>query len=35
LKEIVFKLTPQGVIRGRILDEDGEPLVEGQCMVWA
>jgi hypothetical protein len=25
LKEIVFKLTPQGVISGRILDEDGEP----------
>lgn len=26
LKEMVFKLTPQGVISGRILDEDGEPL---------
>src|SRR5260370_34199317 len=26
LKEIVFKLTPQGVISGRILEEDGERL---------
>jgi hypothetical protein len=26
LKEIVFKLMPQGVISGRVLDEDGEPL---------
>ena len=36
LKEIVFKLTPQGVISGRILDEDGEPLtnVAVQCMVY-
>jgi hypothetical protein len=36
LKEIVFKLTPQGVISGRILDEDGEPLanVAVQCMTY-
>jgi hypothetical protein len=36
LKEIVFKLTPQGVISGRILDEDGEPMmnVAVQCMVY-
>ena len=36
LKEIVFKLTPQGVISGRILDEDGEPLanVAVQAMVY-
>jgi hypothetical protein len=36
LKEIVFKLTPQGVISGRILDEDGEPLgnVAVQCMMY-
>lgn len=27
LKDVVFKLTPQGVISGRVLDEDGEPLV--------
>lgn len=26
LKEIVFKLMPQGVISGRVLDEDGDPL---------
>ena len=26
LKQLVFKLTPQGVISGRVLDEDGEPL---------
>lgn len=34
LKEIVFKLTPQGVITGRVLDEDGEPLdyVAVECM---
>jgi len=37
LKEIVFKLTPQGVISGRILDEDGDPLsgVAVQCMVYS
>ncbi|MGZ5545464.1 MAG: MSCRAMM family protein, partial [Limisphaerales bacterium] len=28
LKELVFKLTPQGVISGRVLDEDGEPLAD-------
>ena len=34
LKQVVFKLTPQGVISGRIVDEDGEPLanVMVQCM---
>jgi hypothetical protein len=34
LKELAFKLTPQGVIGGRILDEDGEPManVMVQCM---
>jgi protocatechuate 3,4-dioxygenase beta subunit len=26
LKEIVFKLTPQGVIAGRVLDDEGEPV---------
>lgn len=26
MKEIVFKLTPQGVITGRVLDEDGDPM---------
>lgn len=26
MKEVIFKLTPHGVIAGRILDEDGEPL---------
>jgi hypothetical protein len=36
LKQIVFKLTPQGVIAGRILDEDGEPFanVSIQCMTF-
>ncbi len=36
LKQIVFKLTPQGVVAGRILDEDGEPLanVSIQCMTF-
>src|SRR5260370_34017569 len=36
LKEIVFKLTPQGVVAGRILDEDGEPFanVAVQCMTF-
>jgi hypothetical protein len=34
LKELAFKLTPQGVIAGRILDEDGDPManVMVQCM---
>jgi uncharacterized surface anchored protein len=27
LKDVVFKLMPQGVITGRVIDEDGEPLV--------
>src|ERR1051326_5557122 len=26
LKEIVFRLTPPGVVTGRIIDEDGEPV---------
>jgi hypothetical protein len=26
LKNIVFKLTPQGVISGRVLDQDGDPI---------
>jgi hypothetical protein len=36
LKQLVFKLTPQGVISGRVLDEDGEPLddVSVQPMVF-
>jgi len=36
LKEIVFKLTPQGVVAGRVLDEDGEPFanVSIQCMTF-
>jgi Carboxypeptidase regulatory-like domain len=36
LKQIVFKLTPQGVVSGRILDEDGEPFanVSIQCMTY-
>lgn len=36
LKEVVFKLTPQGVITGRVVDEDGEPLanVMIQCMTF-
>jgi hypothetical protein len=36
LKELTFKLTPQGVIAGRILDEDGDPManVNIQCLVY-
>src|SRR5438445_911017 len=26
LKDVVFRLTPHGVVAGRILDEDGEPV---------
>lgn len=26
LKELVFKLTPQGIIAGRVLDDEGEPV---------
>jgi hypothetical protein len=29
LKDIEFKLIPQGVITGRVVDEDGEPVGEG------
>ena len=28
LKQLVFKLTPQAVISGRVLDEDGEPVAD-------
>ena len=37
LKEVIMKMTPQGVIAGRILDEDGEPLanVMVQTMMYA
>lgn len=35
LKQLVVKLSPQGVISGRVLDEDGEPLANANvmCMV--
>jgi hypothetical protein len=34
LTQIVFKLTPQGVVTGHVVDQDGEPLarVQIQCM---
>ncbi len=34
MKELTFKLTPQGVITGHVVDQDGEPLsnVRVQCM---
>ena len=34
MKEVVFKLFPQGVITGHVIDEDGEPLANAavQCM---
>jgi protocatechuate 3,4-dioxygenase beta subunit len=35
LKEIVFKLIPQAVMSGRVLDEDGEPVAEAQVRVSA
>jgi uncharacterized surface anchored protein len=36
MSQVVFKLTPQGVIAGRILDDEGDPLnnVMVQCMVY-
>ena len=36
IKDLIFKLTPQGVIIGRVIDEDGEPLadVSVQAMVF-
>ncbi len=36
MKELTFKLTPQGVITGHVTDQDGEPLsnVELQCMAF-
>jgi hypothetical protein len=33
MKEVIFKLTPHGVIAGRILDEDGEPLPNVRVML--
>ncbi len=33
LKQIVFKLTPQGVITGHVVDQDGEPLARVQLQV--
>jgi hypothetical protein len=33
MKEVIFKLTPHGVVAGRILDEDGEPLPNVQMML--
>jgi len=36
LKQLTVKLTPQGVLSGRVLDEEGEPLANAnvQCMVF-
>jgi hypothetical protein len=36
LTDVVFKLTPSGVITGHVLDQDGEPLVrvQIQCMIF-
>jgi protocatechuate 3,4-dioxygenase beta subunit len=33
LKDLSFKLTPQAVITGRVLDEEGEPLARAQIQV--
>jgi hypothetical protein len=33
VRDVVFHLTPQGVIAGRVLDEDGEPVVNVQIGV--
>src|SRR5207253_8522319 len=33
LTQIVFKLTPQGVVTGHVVDQDGEPLVRVQLQV--
>jgi protocatechuate 3,4-dioxygenase beta subunit len=37
MKEVLFKLTPQGVIAGRVIDETGEPMnrVQISAMRWA
>ncbi|MGI8741725.1 MAG: carboxypeptidase regulatory-like domain-containing protein [Bryobacteraceae bacterium] len=34
MKDIVFKLTPQGVVTGRVVDEDGDPVAQVimQCL---
>jgi hypothetical protein len=33
LKDLTIKMTPQGVIAGRILDQDGDPVVSSQVQV--
>jgi protocatechuate 3,4-dioxygenase beta subunit len=34
LKDLVFKLTPQGVIAGKVTDEDGDPVSGAQVQVY-
>ena len=33
LKDLNFKMTPQAVVRGRVLDEEGEPLARAQVQI--
>jgi len=33
LKDVNFKMTPQAVVRGRVLDEEGEPLARAQLQI--
>jgi hypothetical protein len=34
LKDLVFKMTPQGTIAGKVTDEDGDPIDAGQVLVY-
>ena len=33
LKDLIIKMTPQGVIAGKVLDQDGDPVVSAQVQV--
>ena len=33
MSEVLLKMTPHGVVAGRVIDEDGEPVVHAQVQV--
>src|SRR5262249_9069492 len=34
VKDVLFKLSPQSVVAGKVLDEDGEPVANMQVRAW-